>query len=62
MDELLPERLDDPVLDTTSFQIEGSTIVPVAEPSQVKKSLLDILDWVECFNSYTSIIATFHPH
>ena len=29
MDELLPERLDDPVLDTTSFKIEGSTIVPV---------------------------------
>ena len=57
MDELLPERLD-----TTSFQIEGSTIVPVARPSRVKNSPLDILDWVECFNSYTSIIATFHPH
>ena len=62
MDELLPERLDDPVLDTTSFKIEGSTIVPVAKPSRGKNSPLDILDWVECFNSYTSIIATFHPH
>ena len=62
MDELLPERLDDRVLDTTSFKIEGSTIVPVAKPSRVKNSPLDILDWVECFNSYTSIIATFHPH
>ena len=62
MDELLPERLDDPVLDTTSLKIDGSTIVPVAKPSQVKNSPLDILDWVECFKSYTSIIATFHPH
>ena len=44
---------------TTLYQ---STIVPVAKPSRVKNSPLDVLDWVECFNSYTSIIATFHPH
>ena len=62
MDELLPERFDDPVLDTTSFKIDGSTIVPETKPSRIKNSPLDILDWVECFNSYTSIIATFHPH
>ena len=44
---------------TTLYQ---SNIAPVAKPSRVRNSPLDVLDWVECFNSYTSIIATFHPH
>ena len=48
---LTPENLDDPLSDTTS---ENSTIVPVSD--------LDILSWVECFNSYISVIATHRPH
>ena len=61
--ELLPENLDDPLSDTTSFTIENSTIVPVSRSSaRERKSDLDILPWVECFNSYISFIATHRPH
>ena len=60
--ELLPENLDEPLSDTTSFAIEGSTIVPVSRSSRERKSNMDILLWVECFNSYVSVIVTFQPH
>ena len=60
--ELLPENLDDPLSDTTSFTIENSTIVPVSRSSaREHNSALDILSWVECFNSYISVIATHRP-
>ena len=62
LSELLPENLDDPLSDTTSFTIENSTIVPVSRPSRERKTDLDILSWVECFNSYISVIATYRPH
>jgi hypothetical protein len=35
--ELLPENLDEPLSDTTSFAIEGSTIVPVSDPRKKVK-------------------------
>ena len=54
--DLLPENLDDPLSDTTSFTIEGSTIVPVSKSARDKKTALDILSWVECFTSYASVI------
>jgi len=60
--ELLPENLDDPLSDTTSFTIENSTIVPLHRSSRERKTDLDILSWVECFNSYISVIATYRPH
>ena len=60
--ELLPENLDEPLSDTTSFAIEGSTIFPVSRSSHERKSNLDILSWVECFNSYMSVIVTFRLH
>ena len=62
LSELLPESLDEPISDTTSFAIEGSTIVPVSKSARPKKQNLDILPWVECFNSCVSVIATFQPH
>ena len=62
LSELLPENLDEPISDTTSFAIEGSTIIPVSKSARPKKQNLDILSWVECFNSYVSVIATFQPH
>ena len=59
LSELLPENLDDPLSDTTSFTIDNSTIVPVSRSSRERKTDLDILSWVECFNSYISVIATY---
>ena len=34
LSELLPESLDEPISDTTSFAIEGSTIVPVSKSAR----------------------------
>ena len=36
--------------------------MPVSRSSRERKTDLDILSWVECFNSYISVIATFRPH
>ena len=55
LSELLPENLDDPLSNTTSSTIENSTIVPVSRSSRERKTDLDILSWVECFNSYISV-------
>ena len=62
LSELLPENLDEPLSDTTSFTIENSTIMSVSRSSRERKTDLDILSWVECFNSYISVIPTYRPH
>ena len=39
LSELLPENLGEPISDTTSVAIEGSTIVPVSKSARPKKQL-----------------------
>lgn len=60
LSELIPENLEDPQAETTTFSIEGSTIVPKVI-TRKKQEVSDILTWVECFNSYTAVISTFFP-
>ena len=60
LSELIPENLEDPQAETTTFSIEGSTIVPKVI-SRKKREVSDILTWVECFNSYTAVMSTFFP-
>ena len=55
LSELIPENLEDPQAETTTFSIEGSTIVPKVI-SRKKHEVSDKLTWVECFNIYTAVI------
>ena len=61
LSELIPENLAAPTTESTSFIIEGRSIVPTTTSSRKKTEISDILTWVECFNSYTSVITAFHP-
>ena len=60
MVELIPENLEEPNSQSTTFAIEGTTIVPKSIPRK-NKDVPDILTWVECFNSYTAVLTTFFP-
>ena len=59
MAELIPENYE-PNSQSTTFAIEGTTIVPKSIPRK-NKDVPDILTWVECFNSYTAVLTTFFP-
>ena len=60
LSELIPENLAPPTTESTSFTIEGRSIVPTTTSSRKKTEISDILTWVECFNSYISVITAFH--
>ena len=50
MSELLPENLEGPMVESSSFTIERGSIVPVTKVSvRSKQEVSDILTWVECF-------------
>lgn len=59
LSELIPENLEAPSTESTSFTIEGRSIVPTTTSSRKKTEISDILTWVECFNSYISVITAF---
>ena len=60
MSELMPENLDEPQAETPVFTFVGSMVV--LKPNLAKKSaVIDILTWVECFNSYIAVLTTFYP-
>ena len=62
LSELMPENLDAPTTESTSFTIEGRSIVPTTTTlSRKKTEISDILTWIECFNSYISVITACQP-
>ena len=62
LSELTPANLDAPTTESTSFTIEGRSIVPTTTTSSRRKSAIgDILTWIECFNSYIAVITASHP-
>ena len=49
LSELLPENLESPQCESSSFMIEGGAIVPITKVSSKRKQeISDILTWVEC--------------
>ena len=59
MSELHHENLEGPMIESSSFTIEGGSIVPVSKVSaQKKQEVSDIATWVECFTSYVAVIST----
>ena len=62
LSELLPENLESPQCESSSFTIEGGAIVPITKVSSKRKQeILDILTWVECFTSYITVISASFP-
>ena len=62
LSELLPENLESPSCESSSFTIEGGAIVPITKVSSKRKQeITDILTWVECFTSYVTVISTSFP-
>ena len=62
LSELMLENLDAPTTESTSFTIEGRSIVPTTTTlSQKKTEITDILTWIESFNSYISVITACQP-
>ena len=61
MAELNPENLEEPPSEATTFSIEGSSIVPKTA-TRKKQEVTDILTWVECFNSYSAVLASYAPN
>lgn len=60
MSELIPENLEDPPSEAMVLTLEGSTVVP--KPNASKKGVIaDILTWVECFNSYITVLTSACP-
>ena len=59
----MPENLDAPTTESTSFTIEGRSIVPTTTTlSRKKTEISDILTWIEeCVNSYISVITACQP-
>ena len=58
----MPENLDAPMTESTSFTIEGRSFVPTTTTlSQKKTEITDIVTWIECFNSYISVITACQP-
>ena len=63
MSDLLPENLDLPQCESSSFTIEGGAIVPITRvASKRKQEVMDILTWVECFASYITVLTTYIPN
>ena len=63
MSDLLPENLDLPQCESSSFAIEGGAIVPITKVvGKRKQEVTDILTWVECFTSYVSVVTTYMPN
>ena len=63
MSDLLPENLDLPQCESSSFAIEGGAIVPITRvASKRKQEVTDILTWVECFTSYITVLTTYIPN
>ena len=63
MSDLLPENLDLPQCESSSFAIERGAIVPITRvASKRKKEVTDILTWVECFTSYITVLTTYIPN
>ena len=58
--ELMPENLDEPQAETPVFTFVGSMVVPKSNWAK-KSAIIDILTWVECFNSYIAVLTTFYP-
>ena len=59
---LMPENLDAPTTESTSFAIKGRSIVPTTTTLSRKKTEINgILTWIECYNSYISVITAFQP-
>ena len=62
MSELVPENLESPQHESSSFSIEGGAIVPTTKiTSKRKQEVSDILTWVECFTSYVTVVAAYFP-
>ena len=62
LSELLPENLESPQCESSSFTIEGGAIVPITKVlSKRKQEISDILTWVECFTSYITVISASFP-
>ena len=63
MPDLLPENLDLPQCESSSFAIEGGAIVPITRvASKRKQEVTDRLTWVECFTSYITVLTTYMPN
>ena len=63
MSDLLPENLDLPQYESSSFAIEGGAIVPITRvASKRKQEVTDILTWVECVTSYITVLTTYMPN
>ena len=60
MSELSPESLEEPESELPLFTFEGTMVVPKSN-AQKKNAVIDILTWVECFNSYTAVLTTYFP-
>ena len=58
--ELMSENLDEPQAETPVFTFVGSVVVPKSNSAK-KSAIIDILTWVECFNSYIAVLTTFYP-
>ena len=63
LSELSPKNLEEPHTEVMSFAIEGSAIVPCSKAIPRKKQdAMDILTWVEAFNSYAAVLNSYFPH
>ena len=60
MSELMPKNLDELQAETPVFIFVGSMVVPKLNSAK-KSAVIDILTWVECFNSYIALLTTFYP-
>ena len=62
LSELLPENLESPQCESSSFTIEGGAIVTITKVSSKRKQeISDIQTWVECFTSYITVISASFP-
>ena len=61
MSDFIPENLETPTTGTPSFIIDGCSIVPTTSSSRKRSEVNDILTWVECFNSYITVLTAFRP-
>ena len=63
LSELSPKNLEEPHTEVMSFAIEGSAIVICSKANPRKKQdAMDILTWVEAFNSYAAVLNSYFPH
>ena len=61
MSDFISENLETPTTGTPSFIIDGCSIVPTTSSSRKRSEVSDILTWVQCFNSYITVVTALRP-